>query len=278
MFEELSRYTRTDATTIEPAHLGVQALSWSKGGHRILCDVSLSAMPGQKVGVVGPNGSGKTSLLRCIYRSTRPDSGSVELDGTDVWKLSAVESARRIAVVLQEFPSDFGFNVGEIVRMGRIPFGGAFSHSAAIDHAHMLEALQLVGLAALERRNFATLSGGEKQRALIARALVQAPRLMILDEPTNHLDILYQIDMLQLLRELPVTVLLTLHDLNLAAAYCDVVYVMHEGRIVASGIPAEVFQRDLIRDVFGVMADIELHPTGNRPRIHFRQTTQATQQ
>lgn len=238
-------------------------------GIPIVAGVDLSVGDGELVGLVGPNGCGKSTLLRTIYRALRPAGGAVHVGGDDVWRLSARQSAQRTAVVAQETSADFEFTAFEVVTMGRAPHKRAFDRESSTDRALCLEALARVGMAAAARRSFATLSGGEKQRVLVARAIAQQSRLLILDEPTNHLDVRYQLEILGLVRELGVTTLAALHDLNLAAGYCDRIYVMHAGGIVAGGAPVEVLTTELIGRIFGVRAHQLTHPATGRPLLAF---------
>ncbi len=251
-------------------YITVDRVTWGPPGQPdILRDVSLTAGMGEVVGVIGPNGAGKSSLLRCVYRRYKPRTGRVLLDGRDVWAMTARESAQRIAVVLQEMPADFHLTVHEIVEMGRIPHQGLWHADSADDIRLATDTLTQLGLGHLTSRPFATISGGEKQRALVARALVQQPDLLILDEPTNHLDIRYQLEVLGLVRSLGITVLATIHDLNLAATYCDRLYLMHEARIIASGSPSAVLTPEIIHTVFGVTALIDAHPLTGHVRVTF---------
>ena len=249
--------------------LQVDHVSWSVDGRPILRDVSLAVEPGSITGLIGPNGSGKSTLLRCIYRALKPDSGNITLDGNDLIRMDSRETARRVAVVLQEYPSDFQFTVGEIVSMGRNPHKGMFDRDTSADRGIIRDALARVGLAGFSHRNFNTLSGGEKQRVIIARTLAQQASFLVLDEPTNHLDIRYQLETMELVRELGLTTLAALHDLNIAADYCDLIHVIDSGRIVASGRPPEVLQPDIIAEVFGVGAVVGEDTLTGRPRISF---------
>ena len=249
--------------------LQVDHVSWSVDKKPILKDVSLAVEPGSITGLIGPNGSGKSTLLRCIYRALKPDSGTITLDGDDLIRMDSRETARRVAVVLQEYPSDFQFTVGEIVSMGRNPHKGMFDRDTTADRGIIRDALTRVGLAGFSHRNFNTLSGGEKQRVVIARTLAQQASFLVLDEPTNHLDIRYQLETMELVRDLGLTTLAALHDLNIAADYCDVIHVIDNGRIVAFGRPEEVLQPDIIGKVFGVGALMGTDPLSGRPRVSF---------
>ena len=249
--------------------LHVEKVTWSVEEQTILRDVAVDVAAGELVGVLGPNGSGKASLLRCIYRALKPDAGYIALEGDSVWDLDAKEAARRTATVLQETPGEFEFVVWEMVLMGRTPHKGMFARENAEDHELVENALSQVGMLSFADRSFATLSGGEKQRVLIARALAQQARFLILDEPTNHLDVRYQLEILDLVRGLRVTTFTALHDLNLAATYCDRLYIMAEGEIVAAGTPEDVFQPALLRKVFGVEAEVQVHPRTGKLHIVF---------
>ncbi|WP_339409260.1 ABC transporter ATP-binding protein [Pseudomonas sp. EA_35y_Pfl2_R5] len=248
--------------------LQISELAWSPSGEQALLDgIELAVGDGQLVGLLGPNGSGKTSLLRCAYRFQRPDQGRVELDGEALWSRSPRWCAQRVAVVLQEFPQDFGLTVAEVAAMGRTPHKGLFDGDDQADLVLVEQALARVGLTEHKRQAFAHLSGGEKQRVLLARALVQQPTLLILDEPTNHLDPRYQLELLRLIKALGLATLASFHDLNLAAAFCDRLYVLDHGRVVASGTPAEVLTEALLAEVYGVQALVDRHPFAGHPRI-----------
>ncbi|GLF95026.1 ABC transporter ATP-binding protein [Streptomyces yaizuensis] len=239
------------------------------GGARLVRDITLHAGSGRVVGLVGPNGSGKSSLLRCAYRALRPTAGTVRLDGDDLHALSQREGARRLAALPQESAGEFAFTAWEVVEMGRLPHQGAGSRTTAEDRSACAAALEAVGASHLAGRSFPTLSGGEKQRVLIARALAQRPGVMVLDEPTNHLDIAQQLEVLALVRGSGLTVLTALHDLNLAAAHCDTLYVIHHGRIVADGPPHDVLTAPLLAEVFGVRAHRVPHPVTGTVHLLF---------
>ncbi|NER64639.1 ABC transporter ATP-binding protein [Pseudomonas sp. MAFF212427] len=253
--------------------LTLHNLHWSPKGHGHchhqfqLRDVDLQVNPGEFVGLIGPNGSGKTSLLRCAYRFNAPERGQVTLDDHDLWRQTPRWCAQRIAVVLQEFPDAFGLSVEEVVAMGRTPHKGLFDGDSSDDRQRVQQALSAVGLQGFDDHAFATLSGGEKQRVILARALVQQPQVLILDEPTNHLDPRYQLALLHQVRQLRIATLASIHDLNLAAAFCDRLYVLDRGSVVTSGTPHEVLTAELLREVFGVEALIDRHPLADHPRI-----------
>lgn len=238
-------------------------------GHRIVSSASIEVRAGEVVGLVGPNGSGKSTLLRCIYRVLRPHGGVIDLDGDGVWALSARASAQRTAVVVQEPPSDFDFVVRDMVLMGRTPHLGLLERGSVDDDRLVDRALAQVGASQFAQRSFLSLSGGEKQRVLLARALAQESRLLVLDEPTNHLDIRHQLEVLDLVRDLGIATVAALHDLNLAASYCDRLYILSAGEIVAEGTPNDVLTPDLVSQVFGVGAAQSEHPVTGKRQLSF---------
>ncbi|MFD5102256.1 ABC transporter ATP-binding protein [Streptomyces albidochromogenes] len=247
--------------------LTTEGLSYGVDGRHLVDDVTLTAADGETVGLVGPNGSGKTTLLRCVYGTLRPSHGRVLLDGEDLHAMSPKARARRIATVPQDSAAAFELTVREVVAMGRSPHKRFLEQDTDADDTLVRRALARVGITDLADRAFPSLSGGERQRALTARALVQQPSLVVLDEPTNHLDIRYQLEILGLVRDLGTTNLLALHDLNLAAYYCDRIYVLDQGRVVASGPPKDVLTVDLLRTVYGVSAEVSVHPTTGAPTV-----------
>ncbi|MEV3873178.1 ABC transporter ATP-binding protein [Streptomyces sp. NPDC049906] len=241
--------------------LSLHDVSVRLGPVPIVTDCDLTVDDGERVGLVGPNGSGKTSLLRTIYRAIDPFAGSIALAGDDVRTLSQREIARRAALVAQDNNPDFDFTVEEVVAMGRGPWLRAFEATSGRDGDTIGRALERVRLTDYRTRRLSTLSGGERQRVLVARALAQESPLLLLDEPTNHLDVHAGLELLELVRDLGRATLCVLHDLNLAATYCDRLYVLHRGRIVAGGPPAEVLSPELVRTVFGVTCTHLTHPT-----------------
>ncbi|GAA3164191.1 ABC transporter ATP-binding protein [Streptomyces ramulosus] len=247
----------------------IEGLAVEIAGRRLLDDVTLRAAQGQLIGVIGPNGSGKSTLLRCVYRALRPAAGTVRLDGADLHAMDAREGARLLAALPQEGQATFDFTVAEIVAMGRLPHQRGSGRASAADEEICARALSRVGAGHLAHRGFPGLSGGEKQRVLIARALAQQPRVLVLDEPTNHLDIAQQLEVLALVRDSRLTVLAALHDLNLAAQHCDALYVLDGGRIVASGAPHEVLTAELLAEVFGVRAHRVRHPETGAVQLLF---------
>ena len=249
--------------------ISVRDVSWSTAGLLVVDGISLDVAPGQTLGLLGPNGSGKSSLLRLICRLRPIRTGSVTLGDTDIAGISRLEIARRIAFVEQQATTDALVTVLDVVRLGRTPHRGPLAPWNTTDDRAVSDALEHVGMAAKAQQLWHTLSGGERQRTQIARALAQTPTELLLDEPTNHLDIQHQLEILSLVAKLPVTSIIALHDLNLAAMFCDCLAVLSGGRVVAAGRPDEVLTEGLIADVFGVRAHVGRSAHHGRPHIQF---------
>ncbi|MEV1024885.1 ABC transporter ATP-binding protein [Streptomyces sp. NPDC050264] len=249
--------------------LRADRVSWSPGGALVLDGVGLTPRAGTVTGVLGPNGSGKSTLLRLLAGVLAPAAGIVTLDGDPLSAVPRKVAARRIALVHQQADTQVELTVADIVRLGRIPHRRAWAPASAADEEAVRAALERSGLTSRAQRLWHTLSGGERQRVQIARALAQEPRELLLDEPTNHLDIQHQLDLLDLISGLELTCVVALHDLNLAATYCDQVVVLRRGRVVAAGEPGAVLTEDLIADVYGVRAEITRPGPGDRPHIRF---------
>ncbi|WFE30940.1 ABC transporter ATP-binding protein [Micromonospora sp. WMMD975] len=236
-------------------------------GHVILDDAALTAETGAVIGLVGPNGSGKSTLLRSIYRAIRPDRGAVLIGQTDVWRLPARKAGRLRAVVTQDQELHNDFSVRDVVALGRVPHQGLLDRETADDREVVAGALERVGMTWARSRLFATLSGGERQRVLLARALAQQTPVLLLDEPTNHLDIGAQLELLDLVRDLGLTTICALHDLDHALAYCDELVLLRGGRVVAAGGPVDVLTPQRLTDVFGVRGAFTTHPLTGRPHL-----------
>ncbi|MFE0719412.1 ABC transporter ATP-binding protein [Streptomyces rochei] len=252
-----------------PPTLVADRVSRAFDGRLILDGVSLAPQPGSVTGLLGPNGSGKSTLLRLLSGVLAPASGVVTLDGRPLgdWGRRAV--ARRVAVVEQHADTLVELTVLDVVRLGRIPHRRAWASAGDADEDAVRTALERTGLTDRADRFWHTLSGGERQRVQIARALAQEPRELLLDEPTNHLDVQHQLELLNLIAELPVTSVVALHDLNLAAMYCDQVVVLRQGRVVAAGPPGDTLTESLIADVYGVRAEVTRPGPDDRPHIRF---------
>lgn len=247
--------------------LELQHLSVDICGRRIVSDVDVVVPDGGFVGLLGPNGCGKSTILKTIYRVNRPAGGRILLDGADLLAMGPRDAARRVAVVAQESTAEFDFTVTEMVSIGRTPHKRAFERDDAVDRAIVRDSIERVGCERLAHRSFNTLSGGEKQRVLIARALAQGADHLILDEPTNHLDIRYQVEVLELVAELGTTILAALHDLSLAALFCDAVYLMADGRIVTGGPPGRVITSEIVRHAYGADVLVVDHPDTGTPHL-----------
>jgi iron complex transport system ATP-binding protein len=244
-------------------------LSWSVKGHRLLDNIDLEADDGKIVGLLGPNGSGKTTLLRLLAGLRRPDSGTIQYDHISLRDLSRRTLARRLAVVEQDVSAHDNVSVRQVVELGRTPFRGRFDALTDHDQQIVEAALHRADIADKQHRNWHTLSGGEKQRTQLARALAQQPREILLDEPTNHLDIRHQLELLDLLRTLDVTCVIALHDLNLAARYCDHIVILNHGQVAAAGTPEAVLTSDLIKSIYGVEVLIDREPTTSLLRVTY---------
>lgn len=240
--------------------LKVSNLSIEFDKKNIINDVSLAVKNGEFVGMIGPNGSGKSTLLRTIYRIIEPSTGTILLDGENLKKIKLTDSAKKMGVVGQFNTINFDFTVFEMVLMGRTPHKKSLENDNVHDYELATHALRQVGMENYARRSFSTLSGGEKQRILLARALAQEPELLILDEPTNHLDIKYQLQILSIVKSLGIGVLAALHDLSLAAMYCDKLYVLKAGKVITCGKPKEILTSKLIQDVYEIECDIKENP------------------
>lgn len=254
------------------AGLLIRGVGVALGGNAILRGVDMAAPMGQVTGLIGPNGAGKSTLLRAIL-SLVPATGSVRFEGTDLPALPRRSRAQFTAFVEQSSDTDARLTAQEVVLLGRIPFQSIWQASPSeADLAQAEAALAAVDMTAFADRLYHTLSGGEQQRIQIARALAQQPRLLLLDEPTSHLDVHAQLAMLDLLRRHArngAAVLLALHDLNLAASFCDSLIALHSGRVAAAGAPGDVLTPALLRQVYGVEATILRHPGDGRPLIAY---------
>ncbi|WP_053751021.1 ABC transporter ATP-binding protein [Streptomyces sp. MMG1533] len=261
--------TGSDAPASAATGLRADRVSRRADGRLILDGVTLAPEQGSTVGLLGPNGSGKSTLLRLLAGLLGPSAGVITLDGTPLPGLPRREVARRLAVVEQQADTQVELTVLDVVRLGRVPHRRAWTPASAHDERAVRAALERAGLTDRADQPWHTLSGGERQRVQIARALAQEPRELLLDEPTNHLDIHHQLDLLALVTALPVTTVVALHDLNLAAMYCDRVVVLHTGRVVAGGAPGDVLTERLIAEVYGVRAAVTREGPGKRPHVRF---------
>lgn len=250
--------------------VAAQNLVWGVQRRTIVNDVSLTVAKGETLGLIGPNGSGKSSLLRLLSGLKAPRSGRVEILGQDIAQISRRALARQLAFVQQNVTTDTNVSVRDVVRLGRTPHRSALSGWTSADEAAVSAALERVDMVDRRAQSWQTLSGGERQRVHIARALAQDPQVMVLDEPTNHLDIHHQIEILRMVRQFDLTSVIALHDLNLAAAFCDRIMVLQAGAVVACGTPAEVLTPPLLREVFRVEAEVTREPQAGRLHIRYK--------
>ncbi|MDO8144535.1 ATP-binding cassette domain-containing protein [Isoptericola sp. 178] len=287
--QSLTRPARTDARAADGtggAGLAAERVRWSVGDRLILDDVDVTAPPGALTGLVGPNGTGKSSLLRLVAGVERPDGGRVALVARpgapgeaevseDLLAMARRRRARTLAFVEQDAASELPVTVFDAVLLGRTPHRSVLAGPTEDDHAIARAALERAGAGDLAAREVSTLSGGERQRVHMARALAQQPRVLLLDEPTNHLDVAAQLATMRLVGELAadgVTVLAALHDLSLAAATCDHVVVLAPepaGRVVAAGPVEEVLVPEVIDPTYGVRTTVLRHPRTGRPVLTF---------
>ncbi|GAB0104337.1 ABC transporter ATP-binding protein [Nocardia sp. JMUB6875] len=241
-------------------------------GERVIVDgLSVDIEPGLITTVIGPNGCGKSTLLRSLGRLLRPKSGRVLLDGKAISTMKTKDVARIVGMLPQTPVAPEGLTVADLVARGRHPHQSWLRQWSADDEAEVATALEQTGIADLAGRTLDELSGGQRQRAWISMALAQGTDILLLDEPTTYLDLAHSLEVLDLVDrlhdDLGRTVVMVLHDLNLAIRYSDRLIVMHAGRIVAQGLPADIITADLLREVFGLRAEVLEDPVSGRPMI-----------
>lgn len=246
-------------------------LSFSFDDNPVLKQVNITIETGKFYGILGPNGSGKTTLLRTIAKSLDVNENVVFLNGKDLKQINMKSLAKELAVVPQNTEVRFDFTVFDLVLMGRAPYISRFAMEGTEDLRIAQKAMELTDTWRLRERNIQTLSGGERQRVIVARAIAQRTGIIILDEPVSHLDIYHQIKLLKQISALNqnkrVTVLAALHDLNLAAAFCDLIILMNRGMVHSLGIPAQILKKEIIREIYGVEVDIVEAPEDGRPYL-----------
>ena len=249
--------------------LQVENLSFKIKEKKILVQAGFQVHEGEFVGIIGPNGSGKSTLLKNVYKVLKPQEGKIMFMNRDLLTMSNRQMAQQLAVVIQEQEASFDFTVEEVVMMGRHAKKKMMESENEADREIVHQTLRATGLYEIREQSFITLSGGEKQRAFIARALVQDTPCLILDEPTNHLDIKYQLELMDLVKNLGKTVVAVIHDLNIAAMYCDRLYALKDGKVVNAGIPAEVLTPEFIREVYEVEAEIVTDKKGQKRILYY---------
>ncbi|KHD85099.1 ABC transporter ATP-binding protein [Bacillus ginsengihumi] len=244
--------------------LTAEKIEVKRGKKEIIKNISVFVKDKQFVGLIGPNGCGKSTLLKSIYKSLIPQSGSVFLDDLDVLKSSEKKVSQRLGVVGQFNEMNFDLTVEQMVLLGRTPHKKLLEPDKQDDYQIVEEALRRTQLLEYRRRSYLSLSGGEKQRVILARTIAQEPQLMVLDEPTNHLDIRHQFEILSCVKQLGISVLAALHDLELAVAYCDYVYAIKDGEVYAHGKPEEVLTSELIEDLYQIRCQTYVNPVTHR--------------
>ena len=251
--------------------LVVDNVSFSYGQRPILRDVSFSVKAGEMLGIIGPNGSGKTTLLKIIARLLAPARGRVLIDGRDTADWPPRTLARTMAVVPQETQIDFEFTVQDIVEMGRSPYLRRFQSMSHQDREIIEAAMAATSVLSLAERPMTELSGGERQRVIVARALAQEPKVLLLVEPTASLDINHEVEIFQLLRQLTsqhgLITVVVLHDLDLAAEYCDQLLLLAQGAVVADGSAEEVIKGEILAGVYGVDIAVYPNPLTGKPQV-----------
>ena len=247
--------------------LATQNLGCALGKYPILNGVDLEVPEGEMMALVGPNGTGKSTLLRTLAGLLPIPSGRVLVAGRDLVKLSPLERARTLAMVGQQEETPADLRVAEVVALGLLPHRPPWSGGGRKERNAVAEALEQVSMTAYANRGFHQLSGGEQRRVLLARGLAQRTELLLLDEPTNHLDIRHQHALLRVVRGLGRTVIAAIHDLDLAATYFDHIVVLNDGGVAADGKPSEVLTPELVGDVFGMAASMVTDPATGEPRL-----------
>lgn len=249
--------------------LTVSNISWQVEQQTILDDVSFTVNQGDIIGIIGPNGAGKTSLLKCLLNQYKNWHGNIKLKNKSLHEYKPKELAQIFSLVVQKSPPIFDLKVYDVVRMGLLPYKTLFARDTDVDKKEILLALEKVGLTKSKNKFFNTLSGGEQQRVLIAKALVQKAKILILDEPTNHLDIFYQHQVLQLVKALNITVIMTIHDINLAAQYCNRLLILDQGKLVLDSQIDQALNPSVLSRVFGLPCYREDAKHCGFPRIYF---------
>ena len=260
---------------IEPQSLSavysLNRVEFRYGEHRVLTDIDLTVEPGEILGIVGPNGSGKTSLLKILGGHFRPRAGEVRFESRNLATVRPDELARQVSMVPQEHEIVFAYTALEIVLMGRYPHLHGWAFETAEDHRIARSAMERMEVDGLAHRLFNELSGGEKQRVIIARALAQQPKVLLLDEPSTFLDLHHQMKIYALLRELNrrdgLTLVMVSHDLNMASQLCHRLLMLKDGRIAGIGAPREVLTEPMLREVYHCSVLVDSHPVTGHPRV-----------
>lgn len=249
--------------------LKIKELKVTLSKKEIVKGIDLAVTNNKFIGLIGPNGSGKSTLLKAIYGVIKPSFGDVFISNENIKNYNKKSLAKTLGVVSQFNNINFDFKVIDIVLMGRAPYKGLFEQDNKTDYDMALKALSQVGMIDFAQKSFSLLSGGEKQRVILARAITQNPKILILDEPTNHLDIKYQLEVMSIVKKLNICVLAALHDLTLASQFCDELYVLKDGNIVCNGAPHEVITKEMIKEVYDVDSNVYINPVTNKLSIEY---------
>lgn len=251
--------------------IAINGLSWNYGEVKVLEDINLTIHKNRFYGIIGPNGSGKTTLLKNLSRSLMPEKGAVLLEGQDITGFSNKSLARKISFVPQNTHLEFEFSVMDVVLMGRSPYLKRFQSECEYDMDAAKNAMLITNTWHLREKNIGEISGGERQRVIIAHALAQQTEIMLLDEPVSQLDIQHQIEILRMIRRITeekrMTAILSLHDLNLAAQYSDHLILLNKGRVFKQGCPGEIITEENIREAYGIKVHIMENPLTGRPHL-----------
>jgi len=252
--------------------LEVRNLVCGYDGREVLRGISFGIERGEFLCVIGPNGSGKTTLVRAITKVVKPTGGAVIYAGRDVRTIPPIELAREVAVLPQVLDVAFGFTVEEFVSLGRFPHTGRFGRMTPRDMEVVARSMRIADVSHLRERRMTDMSGGERQRALLAQALAQEPRLLLLDEPTAHLDIAHQVEILDVIKRLNrdegLTVLMVQHDLNLAGEYAERLIMLSDGKVFREGTPEEVLTYEHIEQVYKTVVIVRESPVSGRPHVY----------
>ena len=243
--------------------LKAESIEMNIDGKEILRGINVLGQGNEFVGVIGPNGSGKSTVLKIMYRVLKPTKGAIFMEGHEFSYLPLKESGRKMAVVSQHNHCNFDFTVQEMVLMGRSPHKRVLERDNANDYQIVADVIGKVGMSDFIKRQFSSLSGGEQQRIILARALAQEPKVLVLDEPTNHLDIKYQFQLLNTVKGLGILVIAAFHDLNIAALYCDRIYALKEGMVIREGKTEDVLTPETIKRLYDVDSTVTKDQYGN---------------
>ena len=249
--------------------LKIKELNVSLSKKEIVKGINLAVANNKFIGLIGPNGSGKSTLLKAIYGVIKPSFGDVFISDKNIKNFNKTSLAKTLGVVSQFNTINFDFKVIDIVLMGRAPYKGLLEQDNKNDYDMALKALSQVGMIDFAQKSFSSLSGGEKQRVILARAITQNPKILILDEPTNHLDIKYQLEIMSIVKNLNICVLAALHDLTLASQFCDELYVLKDGIIACKGTPNEIITKEMIKKVYDVESNVYVNPITKKLSIEY---------